>query len=385
MSLPQASDDSSGGAEHLLALIETLPQNTVDIDTQPFHIRLTLGQRLRAENRGKIPLMLYWHPNLDRCASVCGVPLPLREEGMPTTASSGNGNGSAGASSSSLLTRVKESLFGKDASLPSTLTAPAVVKLLVPGAKSLQHVFLNAAVRAQLLTLASEHVTRLHAISFNKCWHEREKHLESQCATWDAHDRQMVLAFYTTRSVVPMAVNTHQIVEQIDAQHAGDDGLLRMFISLEFRRAFRDRLIAQTRQLHCKRPAPVLEKILAPAIATATNAATAADKPHPTNEASKSNSNGNSSKPSTACEDDDGEDAEDEWEWEASHATISDGSTSDADDPSVLQRAANNVVGGTVATAQSIVNGTRYTIDSVGRVTTASGIFVGSAVTSLFR
>jgi len=66
-----------------------------------------------------------------------------------------------------------------------------------------------------------------------------------------------------------------------------------------------------------------------------------------------------------------------EWQWELKD-------TSSANEAAgFLQRATNNVVDGTVATAQTIVGGTLATIGGAARATSAGGRVVSNAVGTL--
>lgn len=238
MSSSSSSNSSSdeGEKENLDELFDAKQKNDIDIAT--FYVRHMLGCRLRNENFGKIPVLLYWHPDIDRCASVCGIPVVCAAATSPTE-------------SLSVFTRLRQSLWwggGSSGSATTLNSEPSILKLLVPAVQSLEYIFKNT--KQKILDCAEQVLQLKHKTCFATVWSEREKLLEEKCTNWDAHDRQMVMGFFVTRGSTPFAVNSNWRTDRIDAQFGGDDGLLRIFISIEFRRAYRDKLIQQQRQVN---------------------------------------------------------------------------------------------------------------------------------------
>ena len=370
---PVEQEEEPSDAESLQTLIDSSPKHATNIDAQQFYIRRQLGCRLRAENRGKVPVLLYWHPNLDRCASVCGVPFLASSDPAAAAVVAG-----ASPPTVSFFEQMRVALFGGGAaslSAATTLTDeqqqqllgdPAIVKLIVPATQPLEYIFSNARARASLLKLAADYVLRVHHSDFKENWSAREQRVIAECPTWDAHDRQMVLAFYVTRSSVPTAIHLAWPIERIDAQYNGDDCLLRLFISIEFRRALRDRLIAQQRENN--------RLAAAASIRQQQRAREERDRrEHDEQERVE--------REKVERERVEREMArvvgKEEWQWELKD-------TSSANEAAgFLQRATNNVVDGTVATAQTIVGGTLATIGGAARATSAGGRMVSNAVGTL--
>lgn len=214
------------------AMIGKVKQSSDNIDLQPFFLRNVLGARLRAENPGKIPILLYWHPNVDKCASICKI----------------KGVDAAGlAAKTSIISRIRNALGVGDA---RTLTNElAVAKLLVPKTETLQYI---ADSQYKILKKsAQQNIHELYQSNLEENWAERRKEIVEKLPSWDNdHDSQIVVAFYIPSGEQSNALHLYSKCDQLDAYHHGDDGLLRLFISFEFRRALRDRLMEQQRHFN---------------------------------------------------------------------------------------------------------------------------------------
>ena len=197
-----------------------------NIDLQPFYLRNVLGTRLRAENRGRIPLLLYWHPNIDDCASVCKI-----ETIGPST-----------NNQSSIIGRIKLAL-GVAESLPKNESA--VCKLLASKSDTLEHLALNC--MKNLKKLVALHIDRVFKSQWGQNWQQRHEEIQKKLPQWDAHDCQTVVAFYIPSGEHSLVVHPLSKWENVDANYHGDDNFLRLYISFEFRRALRDRMIEQQR------------------------------------------------------------------------------------------------------------------------------------------
>jgi len=208
------------------AMLKKPDIQSTNVDTQPFFLRSVLGHRLRAENVGKIPMLLYWHPNVDQCASTCAIP----------------GIESKQVTRTSILDRIK-TVFG--VSSQPLNNEVAVAKILVSNTEPLQYIGENTL--KSLLKQASIHVQRLFQLDFEKTWDERRKEINVKLPSWDVHDCQTVVAFHIPNGESSLLLNSSIKCDRVDANHHGDDGLLRLYISLEFRRALRDKLIEQQR------------------------------------------------------------------------------------------------------------------------------------------
>ncbi len=214
-------------AEVLLNAMQVKKSNQ-NIDTQPFFLRNVLGTRLRAENPGKIPVLLYWHPSIDSCASIC------RINGIDL----GQTN-----RSTSIIEKIKGA-FGQI----TPTNDVAVSKLLVTNTETLHYV-----AEHQLKSIqknAIEHIQKLYQSSWESNWAKRRKEVEEKLPKWDAHDLQMVVAFYIPNAENVVLLNAYSKIMQIDTNHRGDDGLLRLYVSIEFQRGLRDMLIEQQRRLN---------------------------------------------------------------------------------------------------------------------------------------
>lgn len=299
---------------------EVKRQDEIDIDLTSFYMRRMLGFRLRNENIGKIPVLLYWHPNIDECASICGIPVPNYQTPQSTT----------------LFQKIKQSFATKSATNMTSDHDKAIFKVLTPSLQTLEYIFVNT--RQKILDSANEVTQRQYGKEFSTVWDERERLLVEKCPTWDAHDRQMVMGFYVVRDATPLAINASWRTDRIDMQYVGDDGLLRLFISIEFRRAYRDKLMQQQREMNI-----MMEK-------------KARDVQFETKRLEQQESEKKTVEPTM--------DVEGKWEWEETNETQS--------SSNFLQRAGSNVVSagsslisGTFATTQAIVYGTGRIVTNV--------------------
>jgi acetoin utilization deacetylase AcuC-like enzyme len=178
---------------------------------------------------------------------------------------------------------------------------------------------------------------------------------------------------------VPTAIHLAWPIERIDAQYNGDDCLLRLFISIEFRRALRDRLIAQQRE----------NNRLAAAASIRQQQRVREERDRREHDERERVEREKAERERVEREKVERERVEqemasvvgkEEWQWELKDTS----SANEANEAAgFLQRATNNVVDGTVATAQTIVGGTLATIGGAARATSAGGRVVSNAVGTL--
>ena len=311
--------------------------NSQNIDLQPFFLRNVLGARLRAENPGKIPILLYWHPNIDHCASVCKI------------------NGLAATQSKvSIMGRIKSAL-GVGGITPANEAAAA--KLLVSSTETLHYIEEHHIKTLQKNIIS--HIEKLFQSNWFKNWEERRLEITEKLPKWDAHDLQTVIAFYILSGDNSIVLHSYSRCDRIDASHRGDDGLLRLFISFEFRRGLRDKMIEQQRNINYVIKVDQQKKV---------------EEQKRIEEQRK--------------EEQRKEEQEEMWEYDKEDVARTEVIEVEQNDASILQRAGGSIVNGVQATgglvvggASMIVGGAWTGVNMVGSVASGSA----DTLTNLFR
>lgn len=311
-------------------------QNRENIDLQPFYLRNVLGTRLRAENAGRIPVLLYWHPNMDQCASVCKI-----DTIDPLT-----------SGRSSIIGRIKCALGVAD-SVPKSDSAAC--KFLVSKNDTLEQVASNCMKNLQKLVFI--HIEKLFNSQWYENWQQRHDEIQKKLPKWDAHDRQTVIAFFIPSGEHSLVVHPSSKWESIDKNYHGDDNLLRLYISFEFRRALRDRMIEQQRaakqamwqtQFEMQRKMALERQLAAQAEDKEAKAEAAAAAAARTEAAQKNNT--------TENEEASEKNNDDVWEYEQDVSST------------MLKRAGSSIVSGAQSTGDFVVGGASFVVGGASAV-----------------
>lgn len=207
-----------------------------NVDRYNFYERQTLGNRLRAKYPNRLPVLLYWHNQIDRAGSVFGLPSNLKDK-------------------KSFFEIAKETIMG---SSELTQSIAATQKLLVPKDVTLRYLVLHA--RQKLVRGAKSFLKCQFNTDFEAVWNERQRKLVQAYPEWAETHGDIVPVFYNSRTKTPTELPCDVSMTEIDDKMRGDDHIIRLFVSFEFRKLHEDRIAAKHKDSALQKTVPSAEQ-----------------------------------------------------------------------------------------------------------------------------